>query len=89
MGKAAFADGQLLNLSPSVDGDVILPEVDVGWGEVAEALVVAPVVVPIDEDVDLRFQVAGMIRACRICSMHWGAGVGKSNLGKAVRSKRY
>ncbi len=57
MGQAAFADGQLLDLSPSLDDGVMPPEIDVGWGEV----VVAPVVVPIDEGADLRFQVSEQV----------------------------
>ena len=61
MGQAAFADGQLLDLSPALDDGAMTPEVDVGRGEVAEALVVAPVVVPIDEGADLRFQVSGQV----------------------------
>ena len=61
MDQTAFADGQLLDLSPSLDDGVMMPEVDVGWGEVAEALVVAPVVVSIDEGADLRFQVSGQV----------------------------
>jgi len=61
MGQAAFAHGQILDLSPSLDDGVVTPEVDVGWGEVAEAFVVAPVVVPIDEGADLRFQVSGQV----------------------------
>ena len=35
------------------------PEVDVGWGEIVDALVVTAVVVVVDEGGDLGFEVAG------------------------------
>jgi hypothetical protein len=37
------------------------PEVDVGRGEVVDALVIAPVVVVRDECIDLSFEIAGQI----------------------------
>jgi hypothetical protein len=37
------------------------PEVDVGWGEIVDALVITPVVVIGDERIDLGFEVAGQI----------------------------
>src|SRR4026208_2549042 len=37
------------------------PEVDVGWGEIVDALVIAPVVVVRDECIDLSFEIAGQI----------------------------
>lgn len=42
MGQATFSYGQFLDISPSLDDGAVTPEVDVGGGEVAEALVVAP-----------------------------------------------
>ena len=35
------------------------PEVDVGWGEIVEALVVAPVIVVLNEGGDLPVEIAG------------------------------
>ncbi len=37
------------------------PEVDVGRGEIVDALVIAPVVVVRDECIDLSFEIAGQI----------------------------
>jgi hypothetical protein len=37
------------------------PEVDVGWGEIVDALVITPVVVIGDERIDLGFEVAAQI----------------------------
>ena len=37
------------------------PEVDVGRGEIVDALVIAPVVVVGDECIDLSFEIAGQI----------------------------
>ncbi len=34
-------------------------EVDVGWGEIIEALVIAPMVIEVDEGRDLGFEIAG------------------------------
>ena len=39
MGQAAFADDPFLDFSPSLDDGVMPPEVDIGGGEVTEALV--------------------------------------------------
>jgi hypothetical protein len=36
-------------------------EVDVGWGKIVDALVIAPVVVVRDERIDLGFEVTGQI----------------------------
>ena len=35
--------------------------VDVGWGQIAQALVITPVVVMFDEGLDLGLQVAGQV----------------------------
>ena len=40
---------------------LIAPEVDVGRGEIVDALVIAPVVVVRDECIDLSFEIAGQI----------------------------
>ena len=45
MGQAAFLDGQVFNLSPSLNDDVVPAEVGIGRRDVAEALVVTAVVV--------------------------------------------
>ena len=34
-------------------------EVDIGWCQVLQALMVAPVIVVLDEAVDVRFEIAG------------------------------
>lgn len=61
MGQATVSDGQFLDFSPSLDDGAMTPKVDVGGGEVAEALVVATVVVLIDEGADLRLQIARQV----------------------------
>jgi len=40
---------------------VAAPEVDVGGGEIAQALVVAPMIVVGDEGIDLGIEVAGQV----------------------------
>jgi len=57
MGQAAFADGRFPDLSLFLDDGAMTPEGDVGACEVAEALVVAPVIVLIDEGADPRLQI--------------------------------
>ena len=57
--QAAPADCLLLDLLSHLQDLGSAPVVDVGWGQVAEALVVPVVVVVIDESGDLAFQVAG------------------------------
>ncbi len=58
MVQAAVLDGQFLDLlSPFNDGRVT-PEVGVGRRDVIQALVVAVIVVVIDEGADLVFEVA-------------------------------
>ena len=58
MVQAAVLDGQFFDIfSPFYDGGVT-PEVDIAWCDVADALVVALIVVIIDEGGDLVFEVA-------------------------------
>ena len=58
MVQAAILDGQFLDLfSPFNDG-CVAPKVGVGGCDVAKALVVAVVVVMIDEDADLHLEIA-------------------------------
>ena len=57
----AFLDGQFLDLCPPFDNGGVTSEVGVGRCDVGEALVVAVVVVMIDEGADLVFEVARQI----------------------------
>ena len=50
--QAALFQGFVLNLSPFAVNGAIPAEVDIGWCQVSEALVVATVVVVIDEGFD-------------------------------------
>ena len=52
MAQAAVSDGQFLDLQPLGEDGLASAEVDVGGGEVSEALVVAMVVVVFDEGGD-------------------------------------
>ena len=56
--QAVFLDGQVFDLSPSLNDGVVPAEVDVGGGEVGEAFVVAAVVVVFDEGADAGLEVA-------------------------------
>ena len=58
MVQAAVLDCQFLYLFPSSDNGGMTPEVGVGWCDVSNALVVTVVVIMIDEDADLIFEVA-------------------------------
>ena len=58
MVQAAVLDGLVFDASPFSQDGFAAPEVDVCRGEVADALVVAVVVVMVDEDIDFRFQFA-------------------------------
>ena len=61
MVQAAVLDGQFFDpISPFDDGG-IAAEVGVGGRDVAEALVVAVVVIMVDESADLAFKVSGQI----------------------------
>ena len=57
MKQAALFDGFAFDLFPFQHDDVTAPEVDVGGCEIAETLVVAAVVVMIDERRDLPFEI--------------------------------
>ena len=56
--QAAVLDCQFLDLFPPFNDGGIAPEVGVGGRDVAKALVVAMVVVMIDEGADLHFEIA-------------------------------
>ena len=59
--QAAVCDGCTLDAF-TLDEDCLGPaEVDVGQGEVVEALVITDVVIVLDEGVDLLFEIAGQI----------------------------
>jgi len=58
MVQAAVMDGQCLDLLPPFDNGGVAPEVGVGGRDVVQALVVAVVVVVIDEGADLVFEIA-------------------------------
>ena len=61
MVQAAVLYSLCLNpFSPFDDGSVSA-EVDVGWRDVGEALVVAVVVIVIDEGADLPFEITGQV----------------------------
>lgn len=57
MKQAALFDGFAFDPFPFQRDDVAAPEVDVGRGEIVEALVVAAVVVVIDERRDLLLEI--------------------------------
>jgi len=59
--QAALADCQFLDLLPFPENGFVAPEVDVGRCDVVQALVVALVVIVIDEGPDLAFKVAGQV----------------------------
>ena len=61
MVQAAVLDGQFLDHFSPFDDGCVASEVDVGRRDVGEALVVAMVVVMIDEGADLHFQISGQI----------------------------
>ena len=59
--QAALADCQFLDLLPFTQDGFVAPAVDVGRCDVVQALVVALVVVVIDEGPDLAFKVARQV----------------------------
>ena len=59
MAQAAVSDGQFLDRPPGVEDGLAAAEVDVSGGQVAEALVVAAVVVVVDEGSDGGLELAG------------------------------
>ena len=58
MKQASLFDSFAFDPFPFQHDDVAAPEVDVGRGEIADALVVAAVVVVIDERRDLPLEIA-------------------------------
>ena len=58
MKQAALFDGFAFDPFPFQRDDIAAPEVDVGRGEIVEALMVAAVVVVIDERRDLPLEIA-------------------------------
>lgn len=56
MQQAPLVDGFAFDPFSCLQDGLAASEVDVGWCEIAEALVVAPVVVMIDEGADPRFE---------------------------------
>ena len=58
MVQAAVLDSQFLDPVPPFNDGGIAPEVGIGAGYIREALVVAAVVVVIDESADLVFEIA-------------------------------
>jgi hypothetical protein len=56
--QAAVLDGQFLDLLPPFDDGGMTPEVNIGWRDVSNALVVAVIVVMVDEGADLVFEIA-------------------------------
>ena len=56
--QAAIVDGLSFDPFPFDEDGVAASEVDVGGSEVVEALVIAPMVVAIDEGRDLAFEIA-------------------------------
>ena len=62
-GQVALLDCVLLD-SLSVEQDYLCSaKVDVGWGEVVQARVVAAMVVVVDDAIDVGFEVAGQVVA--------------------------
>ena len=61
MAQAAFLDRQFFDLLPPFNDGRVTPEVDIGGRNVAKALVVAMVVVMLDEGPDLVFEIAGQV----------------------------
>ena len=59
MAQAAVSDGQFLDRLPGVEDGLAAAEVDVSGGQVAEALVVAAVVVVVDESGNGGLELAG------------------------------
>ena len=59
--QVALSDRLFLDLSPSSENGFIAAEVNVSRCDVAQALVVALVVIVIDEGLDLTFEIAGQV----------------------------
>ena len=61
VGQAAFSDGQVFDVPPSVDDGPVAPEVDVSRRQIGEAFVITAVVVAIDEGADAGLEVAWQV----------------------------
>ena len=59
--QAPVLDGLWFDPFPFQQDGLATPEVDIGGREVIQALVVAPVVVVLDEGAELGFEIAGQI----------------------------
>ena len=59
MQQAPLVDGVAFDPFPCLQDGLATSEVDIGRCEIAEAFVVAPVIVVIDEGAELRFEGAG------------------------------
>ncbi len=59
--QAPVFDGLAIDLLPFDQDGLAAPEVDIGGGEVCQALVVAPMIVMGDEGIDLGFEVTGQV----------------------------
>ncbi len=59
--QAPVFDGLAFDLLPFDQDGLAAPDVDVGGGEIAQALVVAPMIVMGDKGVDLGLEVAGQV----------------------------
>ena len=59
--QALVLDGLSFDPFPFQQDGLAAPEVDIGGREVIQALVVAPVVVVLDEGADLGFEITGQI----------------------------
>ena len=59
--QASLLDGLALDAFAFEQDGLAAPEIDIGGREVAQALVVAPVIIVADEGLDLRFEVAGQV----------------------------
>lgn len=59
--QAMFLDCVAFDLLSFQQDGLTAPEVDVGWRQIAQALVISPVVVVIDEPADVGFQVARQV----------------------------
>ena len=57
MVQAAFLDGQFLDLFSPLDDDSITPEVGICGRDIVEALMVAVIIVMIDEVADLHLEI--------------------------------
>ena len=61
MGQSSFLDCLAFNLLPHAQDFRGAPEVDVSWRQIAQALVIAGVIVVFDEAVHGAFEIAGQV----------------------------